>query len=196
LCLRHPEGSFSAKRLPFLLILLCVSTALILPSCKKDDRLSLDPSFSINLVRPGKNYPSTKLIRKRLLSQAKIEIFENYGRPDFIRLWWTEDGRIQRYLEVDRRLKSILDQKQSWIYLDSDIEFVFDTEEKYRELPMTDKIRTICKLGDPEDVKTLSNSSPLKENWNYYSIGLILTFIDGKIVKKATHPPMGNIIKR
>jgi len=168
---------------------------LFLCSCRRSKLdFIIDLDYSVNVARPGRRFPSDLD-----LSQAKREVHEILGNPNFIRFWWTEDGRIHRFLEVDRRLKdprSVYQVKHSWIYLDKNIECVFDTDTTYREIPLSDKVRTVCTYGDPEDIKKMSDHPPLKENWNYYSIGLILKFEDDRLVKTQRHPPMGTVIKR
>ena len=178
----------------FFLLLFPVLIALACSGCSRKNDILLNPDFSVNMGTPGKKFP-----KKDNLAQAKREVYEMYGVPDFIRLWWSKDGRIHRYLEVDRKLRSlkILDElKHSWIYLEDNLEFVFDSDTTYQENPLDDKIRTICSYGDPEDIKRITTTVPYKETWNYYSLGLILSFSDGKLVKEQRHHPMGNVIKR
>ena len=168
--------------------------ALFIPACHKERQVTFNSEFSINIGKPGRDFPVVKH-----LTQAKREIYEFYGPPDYVRLWWSDDGRIHRFLEVDRRLKDkrqFSQIKRSWIYLDKDMEFLFIDETSYRETPLGDKVRIICTYGDPEDIKKTSDTGgALLETWNYYSIGLILKFKDGRLVGQQRHPPMGSVIK-
>ncbi|MBN1902789.1 hypothetical protein JW926_15805 [Candidatus Sumerlaeota bacterium] len=185
-------------RLPhsFSFLFLVFLTCLFSTGCGQKGHLRVNPEFSVNLAIPDQKYPPLKQ-----LSATGKEAFEIYGRPDFVRLWWSKDGRIHRFLEVDRALQnksSIYRLRHSWIYVDKKIEIVFSTSgsSTYKELPITDKIQTICAYGDPEDIKRLSEEKPLRENWSYYSIGLILMFEDDKLIKEQRHNPMGAFIKR
>ena len=168
---------------------------LLLSGCQREDEVIFNIDFSINVGKPRRKFPKVKK-----LVQSKREVYELYGRPDFVRLWWTEDGRIHQYLEVDRRMKdrkSFREIKRSWVYLENNIEYLFDSDESFREIPLSEKIRTVCIYGDPENVKKMSDDeTPLKETWNYYSIGLILKFENDKIVGRQRHTPMGNVINR
>ncbi len=179
---------------PYIPILL-ITLGIFLSACIKEKQVILDIDFSVNIATPGEKFPEVKK-----LTQAQREVYEIYRRPDFIHLWWTRDGRIHRYLEVDRRLRNretFRRVKRSWIYLEKGIDYIFDTPEKYREVPLSDQLLTVCRYGDPEDVKRMSDSKiSLKETWHYYGIGLILKFENGKLVSQQRHPPMGNFIKR
>jgi hypothetical protein len=162
--------------------------------CGKKGHLHVNPEFSINLAIPDSKYPPVKD-----LSAKGREAFELYGRPDFVRLWWSKDGRVHRYLEVDRNLQNknaIYRLRHSWIYIEKGVELDFSSGGSYKEIPLNDKIRTICTYGDPEDIIRLSEETPLRENWRYYSIGLILSFQDDKLIKEQRHNPMGTFIKR
>jgi hypothetical protein len=176
-----------------LLFLLLVPLVFSL-GCGRKGHLHVNPEFSINLAIPDRKYPPVKK-----LSTSGREVYELYGRPDLVRLWWSKDGRIHRFLEVDRKLqdkKAIYRLRHSWIYLEKNLELIFATDGAYQEVPLNDKIRTICTYGDPEDIKSISEEKPIKEIWNYYSIGLILVFQEDKIIKEQRHNPMGAVIKR
>jgi hypothetical protein len=181
-------------RSAFTYLLLIIASLLPL-SCGKEKNLVLDLNFSVNVARPAKTFPDMKHLVK-----SKQTVYEMYGRPDFIRFWWSRDGRPHRFLEVDgvlRNSDSIYALKHSWVYLDKDREFIFDSDDAYREIPLTDKVRTICNYGDPEDIKQVSvPDGPVEEIWHYYSIGLILKFSNEKLISRQSHTPMGNFIKR
>lgn len=186
---------FEVKYLYRISLLLLLFGALIFTlGCGKKGNLHINPDFSVNLAIPDSRYPPVKK-----LSASGREVYELYGRPNFVRLWWSKDGRIHRFLEVDRKLQDkgvIYRLKHSWIYPDQNLEFVFAADGLYKEIPLNDKIQTICSFGDPEDIKRISQEKPLKEMWNYYSIGLILVFEDDKLIKEQRHNPMGTVIKR
>lgn len=183
-------------KLPYgiLLFFLLLGNLVFSPGCGNKGHLHINPEFSVNVAIPDSKYPPVKK-----LNTAGREVFELYGKPDLVRLWWSKNGRIHRFLEVDRQLqnkKAIYRLKHSWIYQDKNLEFLFTSEGSYQEVPLNDKIRTICTYGDPEDIKTISEEKPIKEIWNYYSIGLILVFQDDKLIKEQRHNPMGAVIKR
>jgi hypothetical protein len=147
----------------------------------------------VNVAKPQKNFPD-----EDKLVPSKKEVFTLYGAPDFVRLWWSKDGRIHRSLEVDSNIKNkdFLITKHSWIYLDKNIECVFDSLKSYREVPLSDNIRTVCTYGDPENINIVSEKEPFSEIWYYYSQGLNLKFVNDKLVSQQKFRPMGRIISK
>ena len=181
-------------RYRFLFPFLCLIPMMSCSSLFKKDKIILNPEFSVNVAIPQKDFPD-----EDKLVTSKKEVFTLYGPPDFVRFWWSRDGRIHRFLEVDNKIrnqKSLLIQKHSWIYLDKNIECIFDGPASYREVPLNDKIRTVCTYGDPEDLKILSDVEPYREIWNYYSQGLILKFENDKLINQQIHSPMGRVIRK
>jgi len=183
------------KYLPFLILCLLLAALMMLPACREEQGINLDLNFSVNVANPEKNFPNLEAI-----ADSKKDVFYQYGRPDFIRLWWTSDGKPQRYLDVDTRLRDPRvknNLNQSWIYLKNNAEFIFDSSEQYRQIPLTDKTLIICQYGDPEDVKEVTAlDGALEETWNYFSRGVILRFRDDKIVHRQNYTPMGRFIKK
>jgi len=178
---------------PFLLFLI---VGFWVSACQKRQEILLNMSFSVNVAQPGPTFP-----KMENLVESKKQAYDLYGRPDFIRLWWTRDGYPKRFLEVDRLLnqepQSIYALRHSWIYLDQEVEVIFDSGKTFHEVPLTDKVRMLCRYGDPEDVKSLtSGEGTPEETWHYYSLGLILRFRGDTIISKQTHAPMGQFIKR
>ena len=181
---------FSRILFPFL----CLLPVFVGSSCAKKDKLRLNPEFSVNVAQPEKDFPNVEN-----LIPSKKEVYELYGSPDFVRFWWSKDGRVHRFLEVDRQLRSrktLFGLKHSWIYLDKNIECVFENNSLYREIPLNDKIRILCNYGDPEDIKILSDVEPYREIWNYYSQGVIFKFEKDKLVSQQMHTPMGHVIRK
>ncbi|HPB30133.1 MAG TPA: hypothetical protein PLB62_01620 [Candidatus Sumerlaeota bacterium] len=174
--------------------LILYSTLCLSPSCRKDRNIHLDLDKSVNVATPGKDFPAEKN-----LVASKKQTLELYGKPDFIHLWWSRDGRIHTLLEVDRTMAARRkDVPKSWIYLDRNIEIIFDNNQEMREIPLVDKLRTVCLYGDPDEVKLMPDraTGALKENWHYFGQGLILLFEDGSLKGQQRHTPMGNYIKR
>ena len=178
----------------FLFPFLCLIPVISCSSVFKKDKVTLNPEFSVNVAKPEKDFPN-----EDKLFPSKKEVFKLYGVPDFVRFWWSKDGRIHRSLEVDNKIKSqkgLLILKQSWIYVDKNIECIFDSNTSYREAPLNDKIRTVCTYGDPEDMKIISEVPPYSEIWHYYSQGLILKFENDKLISQQKHSPMGRMISK
>ena len=176
-------------------ILICLALLISATSCFKDRKIYLDLNRSINVGRPGDDFPNVDK-----LPANKREAYEIYGTPDLVRFWWNEEDRIYNYLEVDRTMKQkMYEVPHSWIYVEEGIEAVFDDEDdSWHEVPLSDKLRVVCQYGDPEAQKTMSrgDEGPVRENWNYFSRGLILKFEDDKLVGRQRHHPMGHFIKK
>ena len=181
------------KRHYLFLLIKFLAVFLIISSCKKNDLLVLDLEFSVNVAKPGEAFPG-----KGQIEQAKKEVMEIYGEPDYVQIWWSQDGRFHQSLEVDRKLRDpeiIYEKKKSWIYLDRELECEFLGPTRYREKPLSDKMKTICEYGDPENIIKLSESSPYRENWQYYSLGLILKFKDDELIGQSRHTPLRSWFK-
>lgn len=175
------------------IILLSVAV-IFLCGCFKKKFLILNPQFSVNLAVPTDNWPA-----ESKLTPAQKAIFEQLGKPDYIRIWWDKEGRLKSYLNVDRAIEKKLyrEAKQSWVYIRMEKEIVFINENGYTTLPLSDKLKVLCKYGDPESVKIDENKETGEkiEIWQYYSEGKIFKFLDEKLIKEQTLPRVGTKIK-
>jgi hypothetical protein len=160
--------------------------------CAHTGQLALNPSFSVNVAAPSKSWPEEKK-----LTPAQREVLAKYGTPDYFHIWWTKQGGIQTYLKVDRQIPRIHDYDLSWVYLDRNEDIIFKTDTHYVALPISDQLRAVCDYGDPEDIKKdMSRDGVLVETWTYYTHGILLKFLDGKLGKRQEFPPMGTYIKK
>jgi len=172
---------------------------LILPiffvaSCKDKEDLSIDPDFSINLATPKKNWPHLKKI-----SEGEKNALKKYGRPDFVRIWWNKKGRILTAKELGDSFKKnkISELHKSWIYLEPPSEIIFYLDGSFKETKLCDKLKIIGDYGDPEDIKTSSDTTGSKcEIWTYYSAGYHFKFIDDNLVSTQEFTPMGKFMKK
>lgn len=185
-------------RLPLLLSAVLIA-AILLPACSRGPEkrpLEIDPVFSVNVIPVPDYWPREKLDfpkddprMRRLMREALAE----HGRPDFLWMVQTYDRRPVHQAELRRpetmsarRSKSFLD----WVYLEQRLVVSFEGGE-IRELPLTDKIRTICLYGDPNEVRPFRTADGRNEpRWIYYAYGLEFAFSGHDLVGTFDFTPL------
>lgn len=187
-------------------LLAVLSFVLLLAACGKEkQKLAPDPKFSINVMetpefwpREDKDWPKDE--EKRLIMEGT---YAEMGRPDFFRVIWTPDRRIMR----QREMVEMLDQKGrglnkapelEWIYLDKGKVVRFTrTEAQVRDLD--ERLISLCRLGDPNDVKVRRDPDGRNvEIYTYYNTGQILYFDQksgGRIREDQVAPTPGYITR-
>ena len=177
-----------------IMIVLCVVCVLCCISCVREKFLGISPQFSINLAVPQADWPDPKTI-----TPAHQAVLDQFGQPDFIRIWWDESGAVKTYLEVDRAisLKLYREKKWTWIYKEMKKEITFIGDNDFKTEPLTDKLEILCEYGDPENRKFSEDreSGQQVEIWQYYAKGKLFTFWDNTLVKEQTLPRLGTKIK-
>ncbi|MFH0792800.1 MAG: hypothetical protein V2A74_02075 [bacterium] len=167
----------------------------LLVGCGQKDEIGISPEFSMNLARPVNAWP-----KNQHLTPAQKYIFDEYGPPEYLRLWWVSDGMLQSQNQVQRilRSKEIKEIKSSWLYPQKNVEVLFDSPDNYRELPIGDRLGILMQFGDPDGQRVnTSYKEGLEEWWTYYSRGEIYIFRDGKLFEKRNDfPPMGIYLRR
>ncbi len=160
----------------------------------QDKHFRISPQFSVNLAVPSEEWADSDTF-----TSAEQAVFEQFGKPNFIRIWWDENGRIKTYLEVDRDISSRLyrEKEKSWIYKNDEKEIIFPDANNFEVLPLSPKLKILCQYGDPENRKINEEVSTSKqvEVWQYYTLGKIFTFWDNILVKEQTVPRLGTKIK-
>ncbi len=179
---------------------------LILASCGREkQKLAPDPNFSINVMevpefwpREDKDWPKDE--EKRLAMEGT---YAEMGRPDSFRVIWTPDRRIMR----QREMVEMLDQKGrglnktpelEWIYIDKG-KIVRFTPKEAQARDLDDRTLTLCRLGDPNDVKVRRDPDGRNvEIYTYYNTGQIIYFDQksGKQLKEDQVAPTPGFIKR
>jgi len=76
-------------------------------------------------------------------------------------------------------------------------EIVFVNENNYSVVPLSDRLKVLCKYGDPESIKIDEDRETGNkiEIWQYYSAGKIFKFLDDRLIKEQTLPRLGTKIK-
>lgn len=164
-------------------------------SCPNPTVLNMDTGFSVNLARPAATWP-----RLDRLSLAEIEAYEQHGKPDYFRIWYSHRDEITSKWEASPilRRKSVSGLPRSWVYEEKKIELRFPSPSKFEEVPLSDKLQVLCHRGDPQDrpdIQTLK-SGAIRESWMYYDVGEKYIFLDGHLARKQVFTPMGRPFQR
>lgn len=164
--------------------------ALILGGCKLDQDIAMDFDYSVNVFRPGPKFPNHKKLKP-----SEKELFDRYGKPDFIRVYWNRDGDLRTRNQLQGELQGKKPKKMppyAWLYLKQGREY-FINETTFEERPVTERVRIICEHGDPEDIKDLMGG---RIQWTYYSTGRIFTIVGDRVVDVKEFPAMGRFNRR
>ncbi len=174
-----------------LLMIACV--VLLATGCAQHRYLSFNTRHSLSLARIDKDWPGNP---KKKLSMAQQEIYEKRGAPDWIRFWWGGSENFPR--EYDPRMipkEQIAQTKQSWIYVRSGDEVIFDTPFSSHSVPISDKLAIVIREGDPEDphVVTDPTTKKVEDVWSYPSTGKEYHFQDNVLIEtRQVNDPMGS----
>lgn len=164
--------------------------------CKDKDLPHFETSFSCNLIIPGKDFPQKKI--KKQLTPIQLKVVEEYGPPDYIRVWWDRYGRVKRLMEVHRQIDNgdYTTKPMTWLYEDEGIEIYFVDKENYRSAPIEPKMKILMTFGDPENVTTTNHNNIYRESWQFYSAGLTIKFNrEGNIVDRQEYQGTGAWLK-
>ncbi|MFW6286861.1 MAG: hypothetical protein ACOC29_02870 [Candidatus Sumerlaeota bacterium] len=152
-----------------------------------------DPAFSINVAEVNHEWPQLK----EDLSPAEREVYDRYGRPDYVHVIWSRHepivDRTRGNRLITRSGKKPEEVRRGWIYLKHKKEIIFNSEIHYEIQPLTGQLEVLTKEGDPPWVKVLPNDIGARiEKWQYIDRGIIYTFVDNKLheVDKSTLTPM------
>jgi len=129
---------------------------------------------------------------------AEQDVFQRYGRPNFIRIWWNPNGKFitgndlsGKMLDIEDRMKAA---RQTWIYLgERDIEIEFKSSGGYLEHPVSEQLRLICENGDPTSklAPKTDSGGHFKESWTWADVGLHVEFLDGHEIARSYYLPTG-----
>jgi len=151
--------------------------------------LTLNKSHSVNLLELNDDWPSPT--PDEMLSPQELDVYRELGRPDAMRLWYSKLGTVEprnkAMAELYHRGWEYAGYDRSWIYLTRDLEVVFIKGGAIDRRPLTEKVKTIVRLGDPHDMK---QPKPGLDTWTFYDAGVSMTFEGETMVKEDKFPPM------
>lgn len=193
-----------SRRLPILL-LVAVLGAGMLSACGSRNRprvLVPNSDFSVNVVEAPADWPDEKRDwhEDPVIAAQQQRVYETYGKPDYFRFLWRRDGGVVRQADLydllytNRRDPADYMREQSldleWIYLDQGITYRFTRSGPEQE-PLTDALRVITDLGDPEEMKEHVEPDGTEAlTYQYYSRGVIYYFRDGEKIREERHAPV------
>lgn len=188
---------FASVRLSLALILV----ALALAACGGDKHIiEIDQRFSYNVVRTPFWFPDEKQ-----LFPVEKDVLDRYGRPNFIRRWWRDDGSFITSSDLsgkdkDKVAEEMAHQKTSWVYLTmrKEVVFSFDHRSHY-EQPISDALDLICQYGDPERNRPVLVDGRKRETWKWIDHGKMAVLEDNRLIKLTDIGPgtgTGTIIFR
>lgn len=161
---------------------LLAAGAFIATGCRGPECLiEFDKKFSYNVVKTPVCYPPEKL----KLTAAQAQIIARWGPPDFFRFWWLIDGEFITSSDLSGMFETLQTElgqtKQTWIYTRRGQEIEFLDSGAYLESPVSEKLKLICKYGDPSNKKAANFSTRTgnkKETWIWYDFGIKIVFIN------------------
>ena len=163
------------------------------------DGYTLRPAFSVNVGKVNPAWP--KKIER--LSLAEQEILKMKGRPDMVHVWWLPTGQMVDKMTI-RRLQDEGNKgakgssSASWIYLTKDEEALFLDQSNYRIIPLSDQLKIVCALGDPQEIARIGTDSEgqLIEQWRYYNQGRFVTFTGAVKTKDEYTSPIPHYLTK
>ena len=180
----------SSGRLALLILSLCLGLGCAWFSEVFSDSIPLyrfDPQ-SVNVAQVSENWPKDQA----KLPKVQQEVIRQFGVPDYVHLWWNRNLPITSADEV----RSIRFQggwtskplRTSWIYLEKRQEVDFKKNDDFDVKPLDERIRVLCEMGDPDQVKQYIQQGDRMESWIYYGRGRIYRFVNEKLVGTDNTP--------
>lgn len=185
----HVHGCWP-RRFPRLLLVLPLAALLALAAgCGRNKKIiEIDDRFSFNVVRTPSWFPDPK----KPLPTAEQDVYDRYGKPDFMRFWWRPDGSIIRSSDLAAEDQESLGEKlatipKSWLYMREDKEIVFlRNGESYKEQPIAETTKLICNYGDPSNrTRPVVRHGVTYETWQWIEHGIQIELADGVELKRS-----------
>lgn len=165
--------------------LVLIISAMVLAGCGGNKHvIEIDPRFSWNIVRTPYWFPD-----EEQLFPVEKDVLDRYGRPNFIRRWWREDGSFITSSDLAGKdnktvVEDMANQKTSWVYLAMKKEVVFTADHRsHHEQPISEALELICKYGDPQRQRPVIVEGRKRETWMWVDHGKMAVLEDNKLVK-------------
>ncbi|MCE5231346.1 hypothetical protein LLG95_17355 [bacterium] len=175
----------SVFRFSFLVSLALVVLASALAGCSRNKHaIEVDPRYSMNVVKTPYWFPDDKS-----LFPVERDVFDRYGAPEYMRLWWRDDGTFITSSDLSGKDKEAIFQdmdhmKKSWIYIRMDKEVVFSADHSHHfEQPITETLKLICQYGDPQRNRPVEIDGHTREAWLWMEHGKQALLEDGRLIK-------------
>ena len=171
---------------------------LIATGCSSNKKgYTTNPQRTVNIAEVDPGWPPN--IKK--MSLAHQEVLRLRNRPPLVHLRWNSDGHIVDKMTIDRMKAANKNASPtvSWIYPPEEgskntkgEEVIFLDEIKYRIVPLSDQLYTVCLYGDPQERKPIPTKQKGQycEQWIYYNEGRVFEFVDGVKVSEERMPAL------
>jgi hypothetical protein len=174
---------FSRTRMLILTLLLLALTGMLTSCNRYTSQYVLVPGYSVNVARPNILWPK----KEEDATPAQQEILDKNGRPDLIRIWWKPTGEFAdpmtvRMMQIKAPKPDMVGRETSWVYENRNggEEVIFKSPTETETKPMSDELRVLCELGDPQQKHQIPNEkNQVAEEWVYHTQGRIYRFING-----------------
>jgi hypothetical protein len=181
-----------------LALLALLAVALLAGACAggpEKDPLSLNADFSSNVMPTPHFWPREKVDfpESEQARQAWRDALAEHGRPDF--LWFVHTFDREPVLVDDLRSPERIGAMRQeplidWIYIDKKMVLSFSGAQTER-MDLSDKARTLCLYGDPNEVRPFATADGSQEpRWLYYVHGREFAFRGDTLVGTYRFPPM------
>lgn len=190
---------FASLRLPAMLVI----AAIALAGCGRNKHtIEVDPRFSMNVVKTPYWFPD----KKTEMLPIEKDVYDRYGKPPYMRLWWREDGTFITSSDLAGKDREAIgadmnNMQKSWIYPKLNKEVVFSGDHTtQREQPITELLDLICKYGDPTSKqRPVQIEGHTRETWIWLDHGIKIVLEDGRLLTKSSFGPgtgTGTIISK
>ncbi|MEN6627385.1 MAG: hypothetical protein ABFD69_14265 [Candidatus Sumerlaeia bacterium] len=147
--------------------------------------IEVDQRYSMNIVKTPYWFPD----EETPLLPVEKDVFDRYGKPQFMRLWWRDDGTFITSSDLAGKDQEIIGQdmnnmKKSWIYPKLNKEVVFSADHQSQtEQPISEALDLICKYGDPSKNRPVEVEGHTRETWIWLEHGKKALIEDGRVLK-------------
>lgn len=173
---------------------MAMSCVLFIAGCTKGPEkkpIVFDPKYSVNTVPVPEFWPREKMDwpKTELAISVRRSVYENYGKPDYLRNVYTIDRRVVRSKDLMDGIQ-LPGKKASvtieWIYLEKNLAIEFNGP-RVIEHELDDLLRTVCIYGDPGIVRDhVQPTGEVYQIYLYYNHGKEFTFDGNKLIKERT----------
>lgn len=182
----------SARKTALALLVLLLLLAAASACSRNKPGYKIFPEVSVNVGKIDPGWPSDM----SKLSLAEQEMIRLRGRPEFIHVWYIPGVEMVDKMTI-RRLDPKTNKQLSWVYLSRDEEIIFLDQVNFEIRPLSHRIKLICQVGDPQEIRRLPDAEGrLVEQFRYYNLGRIVTFIDGMQVREEYTAPLPHYLRK
>ena len=152
----------------------------------------MNTQVSINVLAPPWWWPDEDTFREKYnkLGDIQKQYLEEQGKPEYLRLLFNRQGTVLGYDAMSMRQGMPEPKGLAWIYIERNLEVTFETSGPV-EKPLTDEVKTLCLLGDPDEIKPIGTDQTIRNvRYIYNREGVHIDFLDGKKTAERKVQPL------